>query len=64
LIDHAASRSRTQVSAIYWNSSVAGSTATSTTTAALREHQAEIDDFITNFPDNTNWDNSSTATTK
>jgi len=31
---------------------------------ALREHPAEIDDFITNFPDNTNWDNSSTTTTK
>jgi hypothetical protein len=42
--------------AIYWNSAVAGSTATSHSTTI----QAEIDAFITNFPDNANYDGSTT----
>lgn len=47
--------------AIYWNSSVANSTATSTSTATRYANiQAEINDFIANFPDNKNWDNSTT----
>src|SRR5437868_7080464 len=42
--------------AIYWNSAVAGSTATSHNTTI----QAEIDGFIANFPDNANYDRSAT----
>ena len=47
--------------AVYWNSSVANSTATSTsTTPHYATLKAQIDAFITNFPDGANWDNSST----
>jgi len=47
--------------AVYWNSSVANSTATSTgTSRSYTTLQAEIDDFITNFPDNADYDGSST----
>jgi len=47
--------------AIYWNSSVANSSATSTSTAThYATIQAELNDFITNFPDNADWDNSGT----
>ncbi len=42
--------------AIYWNTAVAGSTATSHSTNI----QTEIDNFITSFSDGSNWDNSST----
>jgi len=42
--------------AIYWNSSVAGSTATSDG----KTLQAEIDAFVTSFADNANWDGSTT----
>ncbi len=48
--------------AVYWNSSVANSTATSTTTTArYATLRAEINDFINSFPNNRNWDNSTTA---
>src|SRR4051794_30624566 len=43
--------------AIYWNSAVAGSTQTSHSGSTI---QAEIDSFITNFPDNANYDRSTT----
>lgn len=43
--------------AIYWNASASNSTQTSLGYATL---QAEIDAFITNFPDNTNYDGSTT----
>lgn len=47
--------------AIYWNRDVANSTATSTRTAkSYATIQAELDDFIANFPDNTNYDGSTT----
>jgi hypothetical protein len=47
--------------AIYWNSSVATSPATSTSTATHYANiQAEINDFITNFPDSADWNDSST----
>lgn len=42
--------------AIYWNSSVAGSTATSHSTNV----QQEIDNFIASFPDSANYDQSTT----
>lgn len=42
--------------AIYWNSAVAGSTATSHNTTI----QTEIDNFIASFPDNANYDRSTT----
>ena len=45
--------------AIYWNSAVAGATATSTTTnKPYATLQAELDDFVTNFPDNANYSGS------
>jgi hypothetical protein len=43
--------------AIYWNSNVALSTATSLGYSAIRD---QIAAFVTNFPDNANWDNSAT----
>jgi hypothetical protein len=47
--------------AIYWNDKVANSTATSNGTSThYTTIQAELDDFIANFPDNTNYDGSTT----
>jgi hypothetical protein len=47
--------------AIYWNGSVANSSATSTTTGkSYATIQAELDDFISSFPDNTDYDGSTT----
>jgi len=43
--------------AIYWNSSVALSTATS---LKYTDIQGQIQAFVTNFPDNAAWDNSAT----
>jgi hypothetical protein len=47
--------------AVYWNGNVANSTATSTGTSThYATIQAQMTDFINSFPDNANWDNSST----
>jgi hypothetical protein len=47
--------------AIYWNSSVANSNATSTSTAILYTTlKSEINAFISSYPDGMNWDNSAT----
>ncbi len=43
--------------AIYWNSSVANSTATSLGYATIKD---QINGFVNAFPDNANWDNSAT----
>lgn len=62
LVDHGGLEiANTGFWAIYWNGSVANSTATSTGTAAhYATIQTELTDFITSFPDNANWDNSTT----
>jgi len=59
LIDHGGPEiSNAQFRAIYWNSSVANSTATSLGYPTL---SAQINGFINIFASNTNWNNSNTA---
>ncbi len=58
LIDHGGLEiSGAAFQAVYWNSSVSNSTATSLGYSTIKD---QVFAFISSFPDNANWDNSST----